>query len=435
MPSRLDDFDVYRDRLIFLQLFTDAVLFQVDDSTLDELPRLLPQVVGTSGQDPRPLLFDPRHFYILVTGLPKRVFTGMLGIHRGEYSQYFFSRMAPILESFFARHALAGIGFLQITNSERERRFVALFSPEKGELPPISAFEELNEALNRAYQAHLCPPGSDYPNGIALSGALHCLDDAAQAYAQTRQLADFGFFRCQPLVMTLPWLEGQLKPFPIGEMQALMRQFEDELIGGHEGAAMACLDTLFLEKLKNSFSFSQCQDVLGWLKQDHYQCCLKCQTPIEPGLDQVYQVQSYYSIEQCHRAVAEKLSWLCRMQDEALRASAQVSRSAVYYIRTHYQDENLSLEHIAGALFVSPAHLSRVFNRDMGLTIREYVAQVRVAQAKRLLTDTQMGVGKISLAVGLPAAVHFTRLFKRLTGATPTQYRQQTQRQKFHDAL
>ncbi|WP_411503958.1 bifunctional transcriptional activator/DNA repair enzyme AdaA [Brevibacillus centrosporus] len=93
------------------------------------------------------------------------------------------------------------------------------------------------------------------------------------------------------------------------------------------------------------------------------------------------------------------------------------------YIDTHFC-ERLTLESLAEECHGSPYHLHRTFKRIRGVTVVEYVQQTRIETAKEMLAHTDQQVAKIAAAVGMPNTSYFMTLFKKLTGRTPTEYRQ-----------
>ncbi|MFC4778818.1 bifunctional transcriptional activator/DNA repair enzyme AdaA [Paenibacillus sp. GCM10023252] len=85
--------------------------------------------------------------------------------------------------------------------------------------------------------------------------------------------------------------------------------------------------------------------------------------------------------------------------------------------------EPLPLQELADRIHGSPYHIQRTFSRIMGTTPAEYTQQIRIQQASRLLTTTKLPITEVAAAVGLTNASHFSTLFRKLTGKTPTEYR------------
>ncbi|AIE87682.1 AraC family transcriptional regulator [Fimbriimonas ginsengisoli] len=84
--------------------------------------------------------------------------------------------------------------------------------------------------------------------------------------------------------------------------------------------------------------------------------------------------------------------------------------------------EPLSLERIAYEAGVHPAHMTRTFRGQFGCSIGEYIRRLRIENAGRLLTESDMPIAEIALTVGFADQCHFTRTFKKYTGTTPSAY-------------
>ncbi len=85
--------------------------------------------------------------------------------------------------------------------------------------------------------------------------------------------------------------------------------------------------------------------------------------------------------------------------------------------------EELDVEALARAAFVSPAHFSRQFRRAFGETPHQYLLTRRLERAAELLRNTDRSVADICLTVGLRSVGSFTTSFRRLYGVSPTAYR------------
>src|SRR5262249_7337559 len=88
-----------------------------------------------------------------------------------------------------------------------------------------------------------------------------------------------------------------------------------------------------------------------------------------------------------------------------------------------FADPGFSLEAASERAGVSKNHLSFEFSRETGETFTEYVARVRVDEAKRLLATTQLHVYEVAMRVGYPSVEHFSRVFKKLTGISPVKFK------------
>jgi AraC-like DNA-binding protein len=85
--------------------------------------------------------------------------------------------------------------------------------------------------------------------------------------------------------------------------------------------------------------------------------------------------------------------------------------------------EHLSLESVAAAVAVSPSHLARLARRLSGRTVNEWIAERRMVEARRLLSQTQETVDVIARRCGYTDIAHFRRMFRRYHGCSPGQWR------------
>jgi len=93
------------------------------------------------------------------------------------------------------------------------------------------------------------------------------------------------------------------------------------------------------------------------------------------------------------------------------------------YVRDHLS-QPISAEAMAELAGMSLAHFSRLFKRESGLTFSEYLAHKRVEAAKAMLLSGNEVVDEVARATGFDNAAYFYRVFKRVTGTTPGDFRQ-----------
>jgi two-component system response regulator YesN len=97
------------------------------------------------------------------------------------------------------------------------------------------------------------------------------------------------------------------------------------------------------------------------------------------------------------------------------------------YIDQHYADADLSLNEVAGQVNLSPSHFSTVFSQETGQTFKEYLTEVRLRHAKELLRSTTLRSFEISYQIGYSDPHYFSYVFRKHTGLSPKEYRQQAQ--------
>lgn len=115
--------------------------------------------------------------------------------------------------------------------------------------------------------------------------------------------------------------------------------------------------------------------------------------------------------------------FLDNMEDARCIKNLQVVQSAVDYIRNHYQ-QRLTLEGIAQKVYVSPSYLSRLFKKEIGCTVIELLTKVRIEEAKKVFHDPKYTVRQVAAEIGFEDANYFSKVFRRLEGITPSEYKQ-----------
>lgn len=93
-----------------------------------------------------------------------------------------------------------------------------------------------------------------------------------------------------------------------------------------------------------------------------------------------------------------------------------------HLIRQNYA-EALPLSYIADYVFTNPSYLSRTFKAETGMCLSAFINQVRIGNAKLLLEDTDELIIDIAVACGFNQIPHFNRIFKEITGMSPSAYR------------
>ena len=87
------------------------------------------------------------------------------------------------------------------------------------------------------------------------------------------------------------------------------------------------------------------------------------------------------------------------------------------------QDNALCLATVAKAVNTSTFYFCKLFKRATGLTFTDYLSRVRIEKAKTLLGDPNRRVSEIAYDVGFQSLTHFNRVFRKITGQSPTNYR------------
>ena len=104
------------------------------------------------------------------------------------------------------------------------------------------------------------------------------------------------------------------------------------------------------------------------------------------------------------------------------RANRPHIEKACAYIRAHLA-EDLSLERVCAAVFLSKSYLCQIFKSLLGCTFGEYVKQQRILRARTLLASTGQSIEEIAAACGFASPTYFATVFKSAVGMTPSAFR------------
>jgi AraC-like DNA-binding protein len=94
------------------------------------------------------------------------------------------------------------------------------------------------------------------------------------------------------------------------------------------------------------------------------------------------------------------------------------------YIHQHLT-EDLSLGQVAKAVNTSTFYFCKIFKKFTGINFTDYTSRLRIEKSKQLLLNRNLRVSEIAFEVGFQSLTHFNRVFKKILGQSPTEYRSQ----------
>lgn len=100
----------------------------------------------------------------------------------------------------------------------------------------------------------------------------------------------------------------------------------------------------------------------------------------------------------------------------------------VRYVREHPAEE-LSVSRAAQMARLSESYFAHIFKREMGMSFVDWYNRERIERARQMLCQSDMRVNEIAASVGIDNANYFSILFKKLTGKTPMQARDEAKKQ------
>lgn len=132
--------------------------------------------------------------------------------------------------------------------------------------------------------------------------------------------------------------------------------------------------------------------------------------------------------EELEKAVLRAVSLI--RQDRNLEASgkkyySRTIEDIIQYILEHYSEE-IMIEFLANHVYLSPNYLCNLFKKETGKTINQFVTEIRINKAGEMLVNTYKTLTEIANAVGYSDVRHFSKIFQKIMGQTPSEYRRWT---------
>ena len=97
-----------------------------------------------------------------------------------------------------------------------------------------------------------------------------------------------------------------------------------------------------------------------------------------------------------------------------------------HYLETYYH-ESIQLEDLASMTHLSRFYISHSFKKEIGMSPMEYLIDIRIKESKILLRTTNYSISQVADIVGFTTPTYFSKQFRKSTGISPTDYREQFQ--------
>ncbi len=260
---------------------------------------------------------------------------------------------------------------------------------------------------------------------MGLSGTAAFPLGAANAYRDAIHA-----LRSRNLLLRSGWIheaetgqEPAFRPLPF-------REYEEELRlavqSAHEGQVAAAAGKLFgnirrweritvdhLELWKQEFALFQARWVMDGTELPE---------PVIP-----LEADSCLSLSVWEQRITEQLLMLADLHTRQLREDRHIIYEIAYYLREHAEEE-ISLQDIADRFYLSREYISRKFKQEFKENLSDYIARIRIEKSKLLLLNPDYRLSRIALLVGYQDEKYFSKVFKKLTGLSPGEYRRKSGR-------
>jgi len=138
-------------------------------------------------------------------------------------------------------------------------------------------------------------------------------------------------------------------------------------------------------------------------------------------LQTLIQMDNY---EHLRKWFIDKMTEACRniISKKEEQSSSLIMKAKAYIEEYYYKD--LSLDDVSRIVDISPYYFSKLFKEETGENFIEYLTNVRIEKAKKLLHNRELSIKNICADIGYSDPNYFSRIFKKQVGLTPTEYRE-----------
>jgi YesN/AraC family two-component response regulator len=136
-------------------------------------------------------------------------------------------------------------------------------------------------------------------------------------------------------------------------------------------------------------------------------------------------LEAFETIDEIERQFADTLGQFAETMRSVResRSHYRLVEQAKAYMERHFTDPNLSLEWLGEKFGMNGKYLSKLFKEAFGMKFVDFLIDLRLDYAKKLLMETDWSVQEIAEKIGYSSPVSFIRMFKKAVGVSPGDYR------------
>ncbi|MDR6552909.1 response regulator [Paenibacillus qinlingensis] len=203
---------------------------------------------------------------------------------------------------------------------------------------------------------------------------------------------------------------------------------------GHVATAMEKKDLKFIDATFHELSLCfesgayTIKDAYFVYYQIMYYASDRLAMHVDVEIDHFEQLSSIYMnvhvmLAELRRQIIQQVISLAQVSD--VEIEHETVRHIVKYVKENFYND-INLSQISKLFFVTPNYVSHIFKREMGVNFTEYISKLRIDYAGGLLNSSTLTIQQVSEKSGFNDYFYFTKIFKRITGITPSEYRKKT---------
>ncbi|OLS40566.1 response regulator [Bacillus sp. MRMR6] len=159
-----------------------------------------------------------------------------------------------------------------------------------------------------------------------------------------------------------------------------------------------------------------------WFK--HYNISGKVSDDIEARVDLFFEQNGTFQLDPYKKRIRREISiFLKKVKKNAQQKSSNIIYDIVKYLQENF-DRDVKLQEISDQFYISREYISRKFKQEFNVNISDYIVKIRMDKAKSLLKNSQLKIYEIATMIGYQDDKYFRKVFKKVVGVTPNEYRE-----------
>ncbi|EKN69748.1 two-component response regulator [Neobacillus bataviensis LMG 21833] len=158
-----------------------------------------------------------------------------------------------------------------------------------------------------------------------------------------------------------------------------------------------------------------------WYKK--YDISIKAVEEIERRIDGFFDKNGTFLLDDYIKRIKQEISFfLKRVKQKASQKNSNVIVEIEKYLQANF-DRDVKLQEISNHFYISREYISRKFKQEFNINISDYIVNIRMERAKTLLKNSEMKIYDIANMIGYQDDKYFRKVFKKVVGVTPNEYR------------
>ncbi|MBT2733893.1 response regulator [Bacillus sp. ISL-7] len=165
-----------------------------------------------------------------------------------------------------------------------------------------------------------------------------------------------------------------------------------------------------------------------WFK--HYNLPVKAAEDIEKRIDLFFDINGHFMLEEYKQRKKREIAiFLKKVKKRTLQKHSNIIYDIEKYLQANF-DRDVKLQEISEHFYISREYISRKFKQEFNVNISDYIVKFRMKKAKSLLKNSQLKIYEIATMIGYQDDKYFRKVFKKVEGITPNEYREAYMNQK-----